>query len=213
MTDLPILPYAGTSGWSGGETSRERADELDTSGRTASYQRDALQYLLEAGHQGLTYTELNDVLGCRTQTGAAVLSILHKEGLITRLSARRNRCQIYVLHEYVEGREQVPHRPHSKAKPSPELPEGWEYAVLHIVHPFPDVPSIEKPTALDRFPDGHPSFMDEDCKRGCLLVMVQKRPRIADLILDDEDPEDDPDWHPCVLTGQFTAKCQGECRA
>lgn len=113
MTDLPVLPYAGTSGWSGGETSRERADELDTSGKTESYQRDALQYLLEAGRQGLTYTELNVLLGCRTQTGAAVLSILHKEGLVTRLSARRSRCQIYVLPEYVEGREQVPHRPHS----------------------------------------------------------------------------------------------------
>ena len=122
----------------------------------------------------------------------------------------------------------------------PPPPVGWEYAVLHVVHP--DHPRQEIPTALDRFIDGLPHFMDEDCKKECLTIMVKKRPTeeqatvseeievggdmienisghylngralsIADFIIEDEGVEDE-DWHPCVLTGQFTAECQGECR-
>jgi hypothetical protein len=38
-----------------------------------------------------------------------VLSDLHKAGRIARLTEERNRCKVYVLPEYVNGRETEPH--------------------------------------------------------------------------------------------------------
>jgi hypothetical protein len=40
---------------------------------------------------------------------SGALSVLHKEGRIARLTERRNRCAVYVLPEYVQGRETSPH--------------------------------------------------------------------------------------------------------
>jgi hypothetical protein len=53
----PALPYAGTSGWSGSQTSYERVKIVDESGATAKYQKMFLSDLRKAGNDGLTSRE------------------------------------------------------------------------------------------------------------------------------------------------------------
>ena len=83
--DRVDLPYAGTSGWSGSDTSRTRAVTADASGQT--------------------WAELGDKLGAHHGTASGVLSVLHKAGRIDRLTERRDRCKVYVLPEFTAGRE------------------------------------------------------------------------------------------------------------
>lgn len=101
----PVLPYGGTSGWSGSETSKQRAERMDRSGETARNQNITLNHLLGANLQGLTWKDLADRTGWHHGTASGVLSVLHKSGLIARLSETRNRCSIYVLPQYVQGRK------------------------------------------------------------------------------------------------------------
>lgn len=115
----PELPYAGTSGWSGSATSRERAERDDQDGTTAGRQartiedlstRWAVDGVIDAGReQGLTWKELAWLHGWHHGQASGVLSVLHKTGRIARLTERRNRCAVYVLPEYVHGRETAPH--------------------------------------------------------------------------------------------------------
>jgi hypothetical protein len=109
---LPTLPYPNpipNSGWSGTDTSLERALWRDDSGATAGLQAWLLDTLAESGPYGHTIAELRpmavevnpawhhgDVSGC--------LSTLHKALVIARLADRRGRCKIYVMPEFVEGR-------------------------------------------------------------------------------------------------------------
>lgn len=104
IDDLPVLPYAGTSGWSGSETSRERAKDFDESGITIKRQQFVLSELLMNGKRGITWREL-DVHYGHHGISTALLSVLHKAGVIDRLSERRSRCSVYVLPEFVYGRE------------------------------------------------------------------------------------------------------------
>jgi len=103
-----VLPYNGTSGWSGSETSRERALDNDSSGQTKTNQNRTLRYLQEAGHAGLTWKELADLTDWHHGTSSGVLSVLHKEGIIYRLLEKRNRCKVYVHPDYRNGREHEP---------------------------------------------------------------------------------------------------------
>ena len=50
--------YAGTSGWSGSETSRERAEWQDEVGITSARDNNTLERLARAGADGLTWREL-----------------------------------------------------------------------------------------------------------------------------------------------------------
>lgn len=115
---IPLLPYAGTSGWSGSETSHARAVSADRNGTTAVQQRQALESLALALTRGRTWRELADEYGWHHGSASGVLSVLHKEGLVARLSTSRQRCKVYVLPDYVEGRETEKHgrkpRPCSK---------------------------------------------------------------------------------------------------
>ena len=99
------LPYAGTSGWSGTDTSRERAKERDKSGRTGKNQRNTLEYLYSSGVTGLTWKELSEKTGWHHGTATGVLSVLHKDERIYRLTESRNRCRVYVYPDYLNGRE------------------------------------------------------------------------------------------------------------
>lgn len=108
-TEGPELPYAGTSGWSGSDTSRERAAEADSTGVTGARQRAALAYLAGAGPWGGTWAEVGAALGLHHGGASGVLSVLHKSGRIARLADRRDRCKIYALPEHVNGRETEPH--------------------------------------------------------------------------------------------------------
>jgi hypothetical protein len=105
----PLTPYAGTSGWSGSETSARRAIEADGDGTTRKRQRDALRALRGAMGHGCTWKELAAHTGWHHGTASGTLSVLHKEGAIARLSLARDRCKVYVLPEYVGDRPTEPH--------------------------------------------------------------------------------------------------------
>lgn len=102
--DFLIAPYAGSSGWSGTETSKNRADDSDKSGLTGRRQLAVIDYLDASGSQGLTWKELSDMTGWHHGTASGVLSVLHKADKISRLKATRNRCAIYVSNWHVYGR-------------------------------------------------------------------------------------------------------------
>lgn len=113
MTDLPVLPYGGSSGHAGSDTSRERAERDDRDGTTASRQRATLHALAVARGVGLTWRELGDRLHLHHGQASGSLSGLHKAGLIVRLTVRRNRCLVYVLPEYVGERLVSPYGRHT----------------------------------------------------------------------------------------------------
>jgi DNA-binding MarR family transcriptional regulator len=105
--ELPLTPYAGTSGWSGSETSKERAKTEDSNGTTFQRQKITLDYIKYYENYGVTWKELSDLTGWHHGSASGVLSVLHKEGYIVRLKDRRNRCAIYVHPVYLQGRETV----------------------------------------------------------------------------------------------------------
>jgi DNA-binding MarR family transcriptional regulator len=107
--ELPLLPYAGTSGWSGSDTSEERARTADTDGTTTRRQAQALATLRLAGAAGATWKELADLQQWHHGTASGVLSVLHKEGRVARLTDRRHGCAIYVLPEAVGNRLTAAH--------------------------------------------------------------------------------------------------------
>ena len=100
----PLLPYAGTSGWSGSETSHDRAKEQDSNGTTLNRQKITLELLDGYGFKGMTWKELSDATGWHHGSASGVLSVLHKEGLIDRLMTKRDKCAIYVLPSHVYTR-------------------------------------------------------------------------------------------------------------
>jgi len=102
---LPALPYAGTSGWSGSETSKKRAEKDDKDGTTSIRQRVTLMAILYSGSHGVTWKELASENNWHHGQASGVLSVLHKEGLVVRLKEKRLGCAVYVAPEYVAGRE------------------------------------------------------------------------------------------------------------
>lgn len=126
----PRTPYAGTSGWSGSDTSRERAERDDADGTTSHRQQQALSALRTAGAQGLTWKEVGARFGWHHGQASGVLSVLHKEGEIDRLTQRRNRCQVYVAHDYVNGRETSPHGTRGRKRQT--LTSDEHAAVSHL---------------------------------------------------------------------------------
>lgn len=107
---LPETPYAGTSGWSGSDTSRERAEDADADGTTTERQAKVLAILGARGSVGATWREIARDTGWHHGQASGALSVLHKQGRIVRLAVvRRERCAAYVLPEWVEGREAAAH--------------------------------------------------------------------------------------------------------
>lgn len=107
--ELPLLPYAGTSGWSGSDASRTRAETEDRDGTTTRRQSQVLFLLAGEGVLGATWKEVADRLGWHHGQASGALSVLHKEGKVERLVARRNRCSVYVLPQFRHGRPASPH--------------------------------------------------------------------------------------------------------
>lgn len=102
MSDLPILPYDGSSGWSGSDTSRERALHMDSSGKTKTIQQQILDALELKGTEGLTFAECDFIPDDKLhQNASGQLSTLHKAGLISRLTTTRNGRKVYVRNHYV----------------------------------------------------------------------------------------------------------------
>jgi hypothetical protein len=101
------LPYAGSSGYSGTDTSEQRAREADTSGVTNERQRWVLNRIGMTVHRnvGITVKELRIATNWHHGIASSVLTCLHKDGRIARLVEKRDRCHVYVLPEHVNGRE------------------------------------------------------------------------------------------------------------
>lgn len=103
--ELPILPYNGTSGHSGTNTSRERAERDDKSGKTKWRQKNALSVLFWSKTNGVTWKDLAEINNLHHGQASGVLSVLHQVNLIVRLKETRDKCAIYVLPAFVNGRE------------------------------------------------------------------------------------------------------------
>jgi DNA-binding MarR family transcriptional regulator len=103
--ELPLTPYAGTSGWSGSTTSQDRAIEEDLNGTTKGRQSLTLRVINASKTYGMTWKELADETGWHHGQASGVLSVLHKEGLIARLTERRGKCAVYVGLNSVNGRK------------------------------------------------------------------------------------------------------------
>jgi hypothetical protein len=99
--DELFLPYAGTSGHSGSETSAVRARTMDKSGKTAQLQNSVLAIINHAEADGVTWKDISERLNVHHGTASGVLSVLHLSGKIERLSATRDRCKIYVSPDWV----------------------------------------------------------------------------------------------------------------
>ena len=102
---LPVKPYAGTSGHSGGATSEERALREDADGTTGKRQALVLDLLRDWGENGMTVREVLHETGLHHGQASSALTHLHKGGLAARLTERRSKCFVYVLPEFVNGRE------------------------------------------------------------------------------------------------------------
>ena len=103
--DPAVLPYNGTSGWSGTDTSKERAVNADKSGETSKRQREAIAALDRAYLTGLTWKELSALAGLHHGQASGVLSVLHKANKIARLTETRDKCRVYVHLDHVGDRE------------------------------------------------------------------------------------------------------------
>lgn len=101
---LPALPYSGTSGWSGTSTSKNRAKYLDSSGITAHNQLLTIKALHKRKGRGLTVHELRNILSSHHGSRSGILSALHRDGYIARLTETRGGCFVYVHPDYINNR-------------------------------------------------------------------------------------------------------------
>lgn len=137
----PITPYAdGTSGWSGTDTSRERAKREDRDGTTTRRQRTALRELDIAGYRGRTWRELARQTGMHHGQASAALTHLHRAGKIARLAEKRDRCRVYVLREFIGDRETEPYVPRVQPADVEEMAETIReaYALFTALGVFDD---------------------------------------------------------------------------
>jgi len=102
ITDA-YVPYNGTAGWSGTDTSKQRAIDNINSGRELNNQQLALHLLKKAGLNGLTWKELSTATGWHHGTASGVLSVLHKSRAIIRTIKKRDRCKVYVHQDFKDN--------------------------------------------------------------------------------------------------------------
>jgi hypothetical protein len=109
---LPATPYAGTSGWSGSDTSKQRAQRNDANGVTSSTQRAILSAVEASGFYGMTIADIRKQFPDHHHgTLSGALTNLHIDGHVLRLSAKRNACKVYVVGRYRSGRDvEAPNR-------------------------------------------------------------------------------------------------------
>ena len=105
------VPYNGTAGWSGTDTSEQRALDNLHSGRELNNQQKALKFLKMRGIEGCTWKELSTATEWHHGTASGVLSVLHQSGATVRTVLTRNRCKIYVHQNY---KDQVMHEVYKK---------------------------------------------------------------------------------------------------
>jgi hypothetical protein len=109
-----LYPYAGTSGFSGTDTSRQRALDDDRSGRTRERHQLTMRWLLAAGADGYTWFELSETTGWHHGVASGALTRAHRIGDAARLAETRGKgkqSKVYVHRDYVNGRPTEPYRP------------------------------------------------------------------------------------------------------
>ena len=104
--ELPAVAYAGTSGWSGTDTSRERAERNDANGTTSTTQKLILDAVECSGVDGMTVADIRWQFPEKHHgTLSGALTNLHMEGRLLRLKAKRLGCKIYVAPCNQSGRD------------------------------------------------------------------------------------------------------------
>jgi len=135
----PSLPYNGTEGHSGTDTSRERAETEAINGVASTRQRFVLILAQRAGAKGITVAEIRD---SRLHHGriSGTLSVLHKAGRLARLRLTRDKCKVYVLPEFIEGRqtEEFGRKKPGASKGSREAADRVEAWLTGLTTPFSD---------------------------------------------------------------------------
>jgi ribosomal protein S25 len=109
-------PNGHGSGHAGNATSKERQQAEDAKGLTESRQAKALQAVTAFGANGLVVAELELMLGVGHGQASSALSHLHRAGKVVRLKSRRNKQEIYVVPDFVKGREESPYNPRLNRK-------------------------------------------------------------------------------------------------
>lgn len=117
MSNLPYVPYNGTAGWSGTDTSQERALFNLRTGREYNNQQKALALIKQAGTSGLTWKELSEQTEMHHGTATGVLSVLYKSGAILRTKQVRNRCRVYADISWADKLVHVPFKEKEKLCP------------------------------------------------------------------------------------------------
>lgn len=111
------VPYNGTAGWSGTDTSQQRALDNIHSGRELNNQQKALHLLKHMGKLGLTWKELAQETGWHHGTASGILSVLHMSGAIVRTYTIRNKCKVYVHQNFKDEVKVEPYK--KREKPCP----------------------------------------------------------------------------------------------
>lgn len=111
------VPYAGTAGWSGTDTSKDRAMTNLRTGKEYNNQQKALVLIKQAGRLGLTWKELSDKTGMHHGTASGVLSVLHKSGAILRTTGVRNKSKVYMDIAFTDDVRHEPYKEKSKSCP------------------------------------------------------------------------------------------------
>lgn len=118
----PAFPYRtsdgeATEGWSGSATSHERAQHAkDTA---SARQRYVVDLVSERGRTGMTWREVGRSTGWHHGQVSGILSVLHQVGQLERLTIRRERCEVYVVPEFVAGRPVSPFKHNKSARVTP----------------------------------------------------------------------------------------------
>jgi hypothetical protein len=107
-SDDTALPYAGTEGFAGSDTSKQRAITEAVDGVASKRQRFILILAGRAQERGITVAEVRDGSLHHGRVSGS-LSVLHKEGKLARLTESRGKCKVYVLPQYVNGRPTESH--------------------------------------------------------------------------------------------------------
>ena len=91
----------GTGGWSGADTSRDRAEHERDSGELSHRLKVVLDMLDVVGVRGATWKEMAGFTGWHHGRVSSALSNLHKQGLVFTLTSRRDNCHPYVHSDYL----------------------------------------------------------------------------------------------------------------
>lgn len=78
----------------------------------------ALASVRGTGTWGMTSKEYREKYGLHHGVSSGALSSLHKDGLVEKLTTKRDRYGVYVAPEFVAGRSTIPHKKNKRERES-----------------------------------------------------------------------------------------------